>query len=249
MATLATLRERLAGGVPLVAVSFGDDDAEGDAARARALGVDLAELRIDWYGSTDPDYVLRAVAPFRAAGLPTLATIRSKAEGGHWPGDDARRLALFEAVLPEVDAVDVELSSAAILPGVVAAAHAADRLVIVSYHDFDATPDEAALRATVEAAVAAGADFVKISTMALGPGDLRVLAGLLVRYDSMIVIGMGAEGAGSRVFFPLLGSRITYSAIGGRPAPGQLPFAETVRLLETFSPGYAEHRRAAGVRG
>jgi 3-dehydroquinate dehydratase-1 len=229
---MATLRERLAGDVPLVAVSFGDDDAAGDAARARDLGVDLAELRIDWHRSTEPGDVLRAVEPFRAAGLPTLATIRSKAEGGHWPGDDAARLRLFEAVLPHVDAVDVELSSAEILPGVIAAAR-------------DATPPEPALRATVEAALAAGADLVKISTMAHGARDLRVLAGLLVRYDSMIVIGMGAEGAGSRVFFPLLGSRVTYSAIGGRPAPGQLPFADTVRLLSQFSPAYAASRAAA----
>ncbi|WP_432836460.1 type I 3-dehydroquinate dehydratase [Dactylosporangium sp. CA-092794] len=243
---MATLRERLAGEVPIVAVSFGDDDAEGHAARARELGVDLAELRIDWYGDTDPGHVRRAIAPFRAAGLATLATIRSKAEGGYWPGDDAERLRLFEAVLPEVDAVDIELSSAGILPGVVAAARTADRPVIVSYHDFARTPEEPALRATVEAAAAAGADLVKISTMVHRPADLRVLAGLLMRYPSMIVIGMGTEGAGSRVFFPLLGSRITYSAIGGRPAPGQLPFAETVRLLETFSPGYAA-RRSAGV--
>lgn len=244
---MATLRDRLAGEVPLVAVSFGDDDAEGDAARARELGVDLAELRIDWYGTSDPAHVLRMIAPFRAAGLATLATIRSKAEGGYWPGDDAERLRLFEAVLPAVDAVDVELSSAAILPAVVAAARAADRTVIVSHHDFAATPDEAALGAIVGAAVAAGADLVKISTMAHGPVDLRVLAGLLLRYDSMVVVGMGTEGAASRVFFPLLGSRITYSAIGGRPAPGQLPFAETVRLLETFSPRFAERRRSAGV--
>jgi 3-dehydroquinate dehydratase-1 len=244
---MATLRERLADAVPTVAVSFGDDDAEGDAARARALGVDLAELRIDWYRSTEPGHVLRAVAAFRAAGLATLATIRSKAEGGHWPGDDRQRLRLFEAVAPEVDAVDVELSSTAILPGVVAAAKAAGPLVVVSYHDFDATPPEAQLCARVEAGVAAGADLVKISTMAHGPEDLRVLAGLLVRYNSMVVIGMGAEGAGSRVFFPLLGSRITYSAIGGRPAPGQLPFAETVRRLEEFSPRYAARRRAEGV--
>ncbi|GAA3299641.1 type I 3-dehydroquinate dehydratase [Dactylosporangium vinaceum] len=240
-----TLRERLTGGAPLVAVSFGDEDPAGHAARARALGVDLAELRIDWHRSAEPADVLAAIAPFRAAGLPTLATIRSKAEGGYWSGDDAARLRLFAAVLPAVDAVDVELSSDQVLPGVVAAARAADRPVIVSYHDFDRTPGAAELRAKVEAARAAGADAVKISTMAQGSEDLRVLAGLLVEYDRMIVIGMGAEGAGSRVFFPLLGSRITYSAIGGRPAPGQLPFEETKRLLTTFSPEYAASAEAA----
>ncbi|WP_433216819.1 type I 3-dehydroquinate dehydratase [Dactylosporangium sp. CS-047395] len=237
-----TLRERLAAGPPLVAVSFGDEDAAGHAARARALGVDLAELRIDWHRSADPADVLAAIAPFRAAGLPTLATIRAKAEGGYWSGDDTARLALFEAVLPEVDAVDVELSSAEILPGVVAAARAADRPVIVSYHDFEKTPNDDRLAATAEAARAAGADLVKISTMAHDPGDLKRLAGLLLRYDSMIVIAMGHEGAASRVFFPLLGSRITYSAMGGRPAPGQLPFEETARLLTAFSPTYAGKR-------
>ena len=242
---MATLRERLTGGAPLVAVSFGDDDPAADAARARELGVDLAELRIDWYGSVEPDHVRRAVEAFRAAGVATLATIRSKAEGGYWPLDDAARRRLFEAVLPSVDAVDVELSSAEILPGVIAAARAADRPVIVSYHDFDATPPEPALQATVDAALAAGADLVKLSTMAHGPADLRALAALLLRHDNLIAIGMGAQGAGTRVFFPLLGSRITYSALGGRPAPGQLPFAETVQLLTTFSPAYAAARAAA----
>ncbi|WP_432987117.1 type I 3-dehydroquinate dehydratase [Dactylosporangium sp. CA-233914] len=242
MATEAMLRARLTGAAPLVAVSFGDDDAAGHAARARAAGVDLAELRIDWHRDTAPAAVLRAIAPFRAAGLPTLATIRSKAEGGYWQGDEATRLRLFEAVLPGVDAVDVELSASGILPDVISAARAAGKPVIVSYHDFERTPDEAALRATVEAARYAGADVVKISTMVHRTADLKVLAGLLLRYEPMIVIGMGPVGAGTRVFFPLLGSRVTYSAIGGRPAPGQLPFEETVRLLSQFSPEYAGER-------
>ncbi|GAA0722653.1 type I 3-dehydroquinate dehydratase [Dactylosporangium roseum] len=240
---MATLRERLADEVPLVAVSFGDDDAERDAARVGDLRVDVAELRVDWYSSVEPDHVLDRVRRFR--GLPTLATIRSKAEGGSWPGGEAERLRLFEAVLPEVDAVDVELSSEEILPGVVAAARRHDRLVVVSYHDFTGTPPAGRLTEIVEGAADAGADLVKISTMAHGPGDLLALAELLTRHSSrrLIVIGMGAEGAASRVFFPLLGSRITYSAIGGRSAPGQLPFDETVRLLETFSPRFAERRR------
>ncbi|WP_433614277.1 type I 3-dehydroquinate dehydratase [Dactylosporangium sp. CA-139114] len=240
-----TLRERLSGGAPLVAVSFGDEDPAGDAARARDLGVDLAELRIDWNRSAEPADVLAAIEPFRAAGLRILATIRSRAEGGRWAHDEGARLRLFEAILPAVDAVDVELSAGGILPGVVAAARAAARPVVVSYHDFDKTPGEEVLAGTVEAAKAAGADVVKISTMAHGPEDLRRLAGLLVRYDSLIVIGMGAEGSATRVLFPVLGSRVTYSADGDRPsAPGQLPFEETVRLLETFSPAYAAARKA-----
>ena len=44
---MATLRERLAEEVPLVAVSFGDEDAGRDAARVRDQRVDVAELRVD----------------------------------------------------------------------------------------------------------------------------------------------------------------------------------------------------------
>ncbi|MDG6104640.1 type I 3-dehydroquinate dehydratase [Dactylosporangium aurantiacum] len=239
---MATLRERLAEEVPLVAVSFGDEDAARDAALARDLRVDVAELRVDWYASTQPEHALEQVRPF--AGVPTLATIRSKDEGGYWAGDEPARLRLYEAVMPEVDAVDVELASAEIRPGVVAAARAHGTLVVLSHHDFAATPSAAALDSLVEEGFAAGADLVKISTMAHGPDDVRTLTELTLRHQhrGVIVIGMGAEGAASRVMLPVLGSRITYSAMGGRPAPGQLPFEETVRLLELFSPRFARRR-------
>jgi 3-dehydroquinate dehydratase-1 len=242
---MATLRERLAEGVPLVAVSLGDDDAQRDAARVRDLGVDVAELRVDWYSSFEPGYVRGQVAMFR--GLPTLATVRSKTDGGYWPGTEPERLRLYEALLPEVDAIDVELSAAEILPGVVDAAKAQDKLVVVSHHDFAGTPSADRLAGIAEGARAAGADLVKVSTMAHDAGDLRVLTAFTLQYQSMglIVIAMGAQGAASRVFFPLLGSRITYSALGDGElhAPGQLPFSETARLLGTFSPAFAERRR------
>ncbi|MET7425885.1 type I 3-dehydroquinate dehydratase [Dactylosporangium sp. NPDC005555] len=244
---MAKLRERLAEGVPLVAVSFGDEDAGRDAALVRDLRVDVAELRVDWYASTDPGHALRQVRPF--AGAATLATVRSKDEGGYWAGDEPSRLRLYAALVPEVDAVDVELASTEIRAGVVAAARAHGTLVILSHHDFTTTPSPARLDALAEEGFAAGADLVKVSTMAHGPDDLRTLTEFTLRHQhrGVIAIAMGAEGAASRLMLPVLGSRITYSAIGGRPAPGQLPFEETVRLLELFSPRFA--RRRSGGSG
>ena len=241
---MATLRERLAEGVPLVAVSFGDEDAGRDAAQARDLRVDVAELRVDWYASTDSEHALRQVRPF--AGMPTLATIRSKDEGGYWAGDEPSRLRLYETLMPEVDAVDVELASTEIRAGVVAAARSHGAVAVLSHHDFTATPSAARLDELAEEGFAAGADLVKISTMAQGPDDLRTLTDFTLRHHhrGVIAIAMGPEGAASRIMLPVLGSRITYSSIGGRPAPGQLPFEETVRLLELFSPRFA-HRRSA----
>lgn len=240
------VRTLLASGIPLVAVSFRDDDSGWSAEAAARAGVDIAELRIDQFSRTDVDHVRAVLSRFRE--LPVLATIRSAREGGDWGGTDALRRDLFRAVLPEVDAVDVELSSAEILPDVVTAAQQHDKVVIVSYHNFDATPDREELEAVVRAAKESGADYVKVSTMARSAADLKVLAGLTLEFadQGMIVIAMGELGTVSRVFFPALGSRLTYSFMGNRTAPGQLDFTETSQLLRRFYPDYRRKERAPG---
>jgi 3-dehydroquinate dehydratase-1 len=172
------------------------------------------------------------------AAVPTLVTIRSAAEGGAWSGDERARAALFGAVVDLVDGVDVELSSTAILPGVIAAAHAAGRVVVVSHHDFDATPPVETLAEVAERAKAAGADYVKVAMMARDQRDVRTLADFTLRYAGLglIAVAMGPYGAASRVFFPSLGSRLTFAHLGRASAPGQLPVAELLPLLRRFCP-------------
>lgn len=242
-----TMRALLRAGAPLVAVSFGDTDNDNNAREAKEVGVDIAELRIDGFSRTDEEHVFAQVRAF--VSIPLLATIRSAAEGGAWDGTEEERLALFRAVAPHVHAVDVELSSREILAEVIAAAHEHDTLAVVSFHDFDRTPGTAELEAVVAEAKAAGADLVKVSTMARSPEDLKRLAALLLTAGGdvpLTVIAMGAEGSASRVFFPGLGSRITYSFFGESFAPGQIDFAATTRLLRAFSPAYDRRRAARG---
>ncbi|MCJ1678333.1 type I 3-dehydroquinate dehydratase [Streptomyces sp. APSN-46.1] len=233
------LRTLLDGDVPLVAVSFGDSDNERLAQEAKDAGVDIAELRIDGFSRTDQDHVLAQVRAF--ASMPVLATVRSAYEGGDWKGTEQERLALFRAIAPHVHAVDIELSSREILAEVVAAAHEHDTVALISYHNFDLTPSSEELEAVIADAKEAGADIVKLSTMATSADDVKRLAALLLAAGDdvpLIVIAMGAEGCASRVFFPVLGSRITYSFFGTSFAPGQLAFAETSGLLRTFHPGF-----------
>ncbi|MEU4740418.1 type I 3-dehydroquinate dehydratase [Actinosynnema sp. NPDC023658] len=240
-----TLRALLDSGIPLVAVSFADDDVDRAAEEARSAGVDVAELRIDRFSRTDVGHVREQVRAF--GGLPVLATVRSAFEGGGWKGSEAERLEVFRAVAPLVDAVDVELSSRELLADVITAARAHDTLVIVSYHNFDRTPGQDELTAIVRDAKAAGADVVKISTMATSSADVKVLASLLVNADDdteLIVIAMGAIGTASRIFFPALGSKVTYTFIGHQPTSGQLGFAETFRLMRRFYPEYDRRKTA-----
>lgn len=222
------------GGAPRVAVSFRDDVTSEAVQHARQLGMDLAEIRVDLFSSQEPAHVT-AVAE-RFAGVSVLATIRSMAEGGQWRNSDAARLELFTAIIPHVDAIDIELSSGAILPDVIASARAHGKSVIVSFHDFSGTPALNLLQETFERAKDRGADIVKIATMCSTPLDLRCLAAFTLSRaaEGVVTIGMGRGGVLSRIFFPALGSLFTFAAYGEGTAPGQLSLAETIDCIRRY---------------
>ena len=229
------LRDRLSEDVPLVAVSFRDRDLPHQALDAAGAGLDVAELRIDLFDRQEPEHVAEQAGLLSA--LPTIATVRVRSDGGAWTAGDAERRTLFEAVLPHVDALDLELSSP-LLADLAPVARAAGKLVIASAHDFDGTPPAAALDGLARDARDAGADLVKIATAVTSAGDLRRLARFTLDHaeQGVIVIGMGARGMCSRVFFPALGSRITYTFVGEPFAPGQLNLEATCRELRLFYP-------------
>ena len=220
---------------PRVAVPFADAATRVEVLSLVQQGLDVAELRVDHFARVDAAYVLARLDVF--AGVPVLATIRSAAEGGGWKGSEADRLALFQALIPRVDAVDVEIASE-IARDVIDAARGAGKLAIASFHDFAKTPSTAALADVVERGRAFGADVVKIATAVADRGDLRSLARLLVDTDDigLIAIGMGDAALATRVLFPALGSLLTYAHAGNATAPGQIPLVEMQQLLRRLFP-------------
>lgn len=227
---------------PPIVVSFSDAITDAEIVRARHAGLDIAELRVDRYSDTDPDHVEQQIERFSA--LPTIATIRTQAEGGEWTGSDAQREVLFNRILPHVDAIDIELVAAQSLEGVIATAHQLGKLVILSNHNFESTPSNDDLVGMTERAKAAGADLVKLSAMANSFADVQTLARFTVMHadDDVVVIAMGSRGTVSRVFFPALGSRLTYAHSGSWPVPGQLDFDRTFELLRLFYPDFNEKK-------
>jgi 3-dehydroquinate dehydratase I len=219
------------GAAAAIAVPFDDTPSRADVQALRARGLDVAELRVDSFASRAPAHALAELAKYE--GIPTLATIRSRAEGGAWAGGEAERAKLFLALLPHVGAIDVELAADAVLPELRAAAREAGRLWIASHHDFERTPEPGALADLVARAQQAGADVVKIAAVVRTPEDLRSLAAALLAPADIgrIVIGMGDAGLATRVLFPALGSLLTYAHAGRSTAPGQLPLDELVGLL------------------
>ena len=231
----------LSSGVPLIAMSFGDRGSEDEVRKARSRGLDVAELRVDTYAAMDAQHVVDQVRKFSS--FPTIATIRIEREGGHWTGTEAERSSLFHAVIPEVQGIDIELSST-ILGDVVAAAKAAAKVVIVSNHNFEETPSAGELAEMARRAKSLGADYVKLAARASSPDDLQRLAKFTIENAELglIVLGMGSHGTASRVLLPLLGSKLTYAGSNLQTVSGQLAFEETFALLRQFSPEFDEKK-------
>lgn len=229
-------------GIPRVAVGFRDNVSTEMIQDIENLGLDVVELRIDQYSSFERQYVLSEVKKFKD--FPSIATIRSEKEGGEWKLSDEKRWILFKAVLPYVNAVDIELYSRSILKEVVSAAHRLKKLVVISYHNFDKTPGIDKLNEVTKEAKASGADIVKIATFVLSNADIQILADYTIKNSSknIITIGMGSIGTISRILFSSLGSLMTYASMGKSTAPGQLEYKLTVELLRTLYPKYNEEK-------
>lgn len=232
----------LGGDVPRVAIGFSDDVIEADILDARRAGVDIAEIRIDLFQSTKTADVVKKMSAFTL--LPTIATIRTKEEGGSWNGSQKERIALFHEILPHVDAIDVELASAKKTMSVVNAARKMGKLVVISFHDFEKTPSAKALKKIVAEANRAGVDIVKIATHVASKADVRALSSLLTEDNqNLIVIGMGPRGLVTRLSFPGLGSLVTFASHGGfQTAPGQIPYDAMRDQLRLLYPAYNEEK-------
>ncbi len=227
------------GRIPRTAVPLSDIQVRQDAVRAAQLA-DIFELRIDQFQQRDPTYVLEVCRAARAHGVPLIATVRSADEGGALRlGDDQRR-ALYETVAADVDALDIEFH-AEIRDHIVELTHTRGKLVIVSHHDFARTPSDEDLISIVEAAKAQGADIVKLAVNACSAADVDRLLGILRahRAKQLIAISLGSQGTASRVFFPLLGSLLTYGFLDQAVAPGQLSLADLTDELCRYSPDFA----------
>ncbi len=239
MHTMLRIGDLELGMVPRVAVPLTDREvrAHGAAAKAQA---DIFELRIDQFAQHDPAYVAEVCREASMHGVPLIATVRAASEGGAVALGEAQRLAIFEAVAPLVDALDIE-NHAPIRDQVIALAQGVGRLVIVSHHDFDGPATAADMVAVIDAAKLVGADIVKLALTAHNVADLDHMLAVLRdhRRQQLILIAMGDHGVASRVFFPLIGSLITYGYLHQAVAPGQLSLADLTAELRRYSPEYA----------
>ena len=185
-----------------------------------------------------------------AGGAPVLLTVRTVAEGGGAGLDDAAYSDLLHRLIEGLAelgaarrpaALDVEQARGG-TAGLVARAHGAGLDVVVSHHDFRATPADGVMLARLRAMADAGADVAKLAVMPRGPWDVARLLGVTARAGeeldvAVATMSMGPLGAVSRLSGAVFGSVLTFATAGGAPsAPGQLPIDRVRAVLDLLPP-------------
>lgn len=236
-------KDILSGERPNIAAVVADAVNQAKIKDAVKSGAGLLELRIDTFRDRDIERLKKDVSGLKKIKalrkIPFILTVRDKKEGGRFYIKDADRADIFASLMPFADIIDIELKSSAMLKKTIGLARKNRKKVIVSCHDFKATPGEKTLESIIRSSLAAGADTVKIACLARNRQDLKRLAGLLLRHKGLIIIAMGRYGACSRVLFPAIGSVLTYGSISRKTAPGQMPAADIANIFKRIGIGPA----------
>jgi 3-dehydroquinate dehydratase / shikimate dehydrogenase len=180
-------------------------------------GADLVELRLDYIGRhIDLSRLLKARF------CPVVITCRRREDGGRWEKSEAERLMILRtAIASGVDYVDLEEDIASSIP------RYGSTKRIVSYHNFDETPED--LDAIHGRLAAHDADIVKIATMANSFSDCIRMLELVARVEvPTIGLCMGEIGAVTRILALRYGAPFTFTAMSSerKIAPGQIPFTQ-----------------------
>lgn len=243
------------------------DTALADARLARELGADLVEMRLDglFHGEGDENGRLAALRVVQESPLPCIATCRPVGEGGEYDGDDASRVALFEALatLERGPAyLDVEWStwerSANLRQKILLAVRHPGQLrdvtttLILSFHDFAGRPADLLRRVERISREHPGgeAGVVKIAFRARSVRDgLEVFDLLKERSRPMIAMAMGEAGGLSRIAAGKFGGLLGFAPVraSAATAEGQVTLGEMVEVYRAGA--VSESTRVYGVIG
>ncbi len=193
-----------------------------------AKEADILEIRLDLLANPmemDFDQLVTPESP------PLIFTNRKAEEGGRFKGDEKQRIRLLmRAIQAGANYIDIELATRQDLrDGLIEKAHNNETKVIVSYHNFESTPESDEILKIFNRMAKSGADIIKIVTMATDPLDFIKLAPVfqMSQKSSLPVIAfcMGEKGRFSRIFSLNLGSFLTFAAPDSstQTAPGQIP--------------------------
>lgn len=236
-------------GKPKICAPLVAPDIAGLAADARGFAgrpIDLAEWRMDCFaGVRDAGEVRAALEVIREnlPEIPLLCTFRTAREGGNTKFTDDEYIRLNRAILDTglADILDVEFGMGEeIVSELIGDARSADVKIVLSNHDFCATPPGKEIVRRLCGMQSLGADIAKLAAMPSCYMDavtlLAATAEMRRRYARipLITMAMGRYGVFTRVLGERYGSAVTFGSAGKASAPGQMEAEELAGMLEKF---------------
>ncbi|HEX9804201.1 MAG TPA: type I 3-dehydroquinate dehydratase [Candidatus Dojkabacteria bacterium] len=191
----------------------------------------IVELRVDYMADVTDSFLEKIRKSIKGQ---AIFTCRKASEGGKFKGSETARIRVIQKALDlQFDYLDIELSTVR-----TSVFNIRNTKIIVSFHDFEATPNDAELKRIVKSMRNIGADIIKIATKVRSEVDNRKLIRILANKDlheEMIIIGMGEKGRKTRIIAPLIGAFLTFASIGGKTtASGQIDIEELKEIYNYF---------------
>jgi 3-dehydroquinate dehydratase-1 len=186
-------------------------------------GADVLEFRID--GLKNPN-INEIKSTIEEINFPMIATNRINSEGGSFKGTEEERFNILYECCDLVEYVDIELQSS---DEYIEKIHNTGVKTIVSYHDFEKTPDLNEITYIVDKEHQLG-DIAKVAFMPQNLEDTLTILAVLSHCKDTIAISMGDLGSYTRVMASKFDSPITFAAGTDVTAPGQIDI-ETMKAL------------------
>jgi 3-dehydroquinate dehydratase-1 len=210
------------------------DEAFDLIEKAEAQHADLIEIRLDSLKNHDKI----ADIP-RCSKTPLIATNKSMEHHGKFSGsEDERKKILMDAAKNGFEYVDIDLFTPK-MRELTGNLHEVGAKPIVSFHDFDRTPELSRLNKVLEEEIGWGADVCKIVTKARRVEDNLTILDFVSKASKkakIVCFAMGELGKPSRLLSPVFGAFFTFASIDEKrkTAKGQLTIQEMRRAYEVL---------------
>jgi len=173
-------------------------------------------------------------AALKARRHPVLLTLRIPPEGGQYAWKVKERRELFLRLLPQAEAIDVELAALQVMQPVITEARRLGKTVVLSAHAIKRPALPAQIANWINRFDAQPRTILKIAAQIKSWRDLQQLAALLVNHPELPVatMGLGPYAAQSRSVLAALGSRLVYGYLDKAAAPGQPSALEVLKMVK-----------------
>jgi 3-dehydroquinate dehydratase I len=152
---------------------------------------------------------------------------------------DIDRLESYKrAIASGVKFIDVELeASPEFIGSILEMVKGSATELILSYHNFDATPSMDELRSIISTSFSLGADLVKLACMVNNHADAARLLSLYQETGRKVVVGMGEKGKIVRLASVFLGAEFTFASQNkeSATAPGQMTVQEFQTIINILN--------------